>query len=126
MMSYTVHAPSGARLPSHLLDATSRLPDVTSVLSPASAASATPPPLPRVVPMDPFKTERRVFADALASLLKSHSGQYAVVYKTKLVGICPSLESAVELGWTSTNSRAFFVRRIERQVGPVVLPSRVA
>ncbi len=123
MLSYTVHAPSGARLPSHLLDVTSRLPDVTSVLS---AASATPPPLPRVVPMDPFKTERLVFADALPSLLKSHNGQYAVVHKTKLLGICPSLESAVELGWTTTNSRAFFVRRIEHQVGPVVLPSRVA
>ncbi|MFT6821766.1 MAG: hypothetical protein ACJATT_005597 [Myxococcota bacterium] len=123
MLSYTVHAPSGALLSSHLLDVTSRLPDVTSVLSPASA---TPPPLPRVVPMDPFETERRVFADALPTLLNSHDGQYAVVHKTRLLGVRSSLESAVELGWTTTNSRAFFVRRIERQVGPVVLPSRVA
>jgi hypothetical protein len=59
-------------------------------------------------------------------LLNSHDGQYAVVHKTRLLGVRSSLESAVELGWTTTNSRAFFVRRIERQVGPVVLPSRVA
>lgn len=76
--------------------------------------------------MDPFETEHRVFASHLARLLATHEGDYAVVYGERLIGVCTTLESAVELGWTETRSRSFLVRRITEEPAVVLLPARVA
>ena len=109
-MPYTVSALPGAPLPQPI----------------PQAAHCSPPPLPRVVSMDPFQTERRVFDAHLNDLLACSEGQFVAIHGTEILGTSATFEGAVELGFTRTGQRAFLVRRIAATPTPLIVPARVA
>lgn len=75
--------------------------------------------------MDPFAAERRVYDARKPDLVSAHEGDYAVVYGESVLGVRPTLEAAVELGYRLTRASAFLVKRIERREAPVFVPAWV-